>query len=281
LRLRHKRKRNLRHFFACSLRSCPLVVLFQVCFSRKFSQNKESLNLCVPYWSFHLLYTKKNKHIMNCIYCNGHCIKRGKAGSVQRYQCKCCRKSQQSIYVKPRIPSGKYQWTIKLNNEGCGISNIARLLEISKSSVQRVIERIAATIKMPQLRECGQSYEVDELRTFVGNKGNELWLIYAINRTSKQIVSFCVGHRTKENIAKVVFAVQKLQPKHIYSDRLNIYASLINKCIHKICERCTNYIERKNLTLRMHLKRLNRKTICFTRNASMLKNCVRLYCCAA
>ena len=134
---------------------------------------------------------------------------------------------------------------------------------------------------MPQLNESDQSYEIDELRTFVGNKGNELWLIYAINRASKQIVDFCVGRCTKENLAKVVSALQKLQPKHIYSDRLNIYASLINKSIHKIHARCINYIERKNLTLRIHLKRLSRKTICFTRNASMLENCVLLYCFAA
>jgi len=165
-----------------------------------------------------------------------------------------------------------------LNNEGCGISNIARLLEISKSSVQRLIERIAAYIRVPLPSEYGQSYEIDELRTFVGSKKNELWLIYAINRKSKQIVDFCVGRRTKENIAKVVTTLQKLQPKHIYSDRLNIYESLITKNIHRIYTRCINYIERKNLTLRTHLKRLSRKTICFTRNVNMLKNCTLLYC---
>ena len=131
---------------------------------------------------------------------------------------------------------------------------------------------------MPQLNECGQSYEIDELRTFVGNKKNELWLIYAINRTSKQIVDFFVGRRTKENISKVVATLLKLQPKYIYSDLLNIYDSLINKDIRKVYSRCINYIERKNLTFRTHLKRLSRKTICFTRSANMLENCVLLYC---
>ena len=149
---------------------------------------------------------------MKCIYCNNLCCKRGKSGNVQRYQCKNCKKSQQAIYTKPRIPQEKYKWTVKLNNEGCGISNIARLLGISKSSVQRLIERIAAGLQMPQLNESGQSYEIDELRTFCGSKRNELWLIYAINRASKQIVDFCIGRRTKENLAKVVLTLQKLQP---------------------------------------------------------------------
>ena len=111
---------------------------------------------------------------MNCYYCKNACVKSGIRKGVQRYRCKSCKKYQQPIYSKPRIPQEKYKWTVKLNNEGCGISNIARLLEISKSSVQRLIERIAAGLQMPQLKEFGQSYEIDELRTFVGNKKNEL-----------------------------------------------------------------------------------------------------------
>ena len=47
-----------------------------------------------------------------------------------------------------------------------------------------------------------------------------------------------VGRRTKENIAKVVSTLQKLHPKHIYSDKSNIYENLISKNIHKIYPRC-------------------------------------------
>ena len=87
---------------------------------------------------------------MNCHYCRNACVKSGVRKGVQRYQCKVCKRNMQAIYTKPRIPQEKYEWTVKLNNEGCGISNIARLLKISKSSVQRVIERIAANLQMPQ-----------------------------------------------------------------------------------------------------------------------------------
>jgi len=214
---------------------------------------------------------------MKCKYCQNPCYKRGKRNDVQQYSCKNCKKYQQSTYTKPRIPQEKYEWTVRLNNESCGISNIARLLEISKSSVQRLIERIVKEIKMPEINEVGQSYEIDELRTYCGNKRNELWLIYAINRCSKQIINFVVGRRTKENIAVVVSLIQKRQPKTIYTDRLNIYETLISKSIHKIYSRCTNYIERKNLTLRTLLKRLARKTLCFTRTAEMLQNTVFLF----
>ena len=113
---------------------------------------------------------------MKCKYCKKTCIKKGRVKNIQRYQCSCCKKYQQKEYSKPRILQDKYEWTIKLNNEGCGISNIARLLKISKSSVQRLIERIAVNLQIPPINESGRSYEIDELRTFCGNKNNELWL---------------------------------------------------------------------------------------------------------
>jgi len=213
---------------------------------------------------------------MECKFCQNLCYKRGKRNGIQQYSCKICKKYQLKEYRKPRIPPEKYEWTVRLNNEGCGISNIARLLEISKSSVQRLIERIVANLQLPEINEIGQSYEIDELRTYCGNKRNELWLIYAINRYSKQIINFVVGRRTKENIAIIISMLQKLHPKAIYSDRLNIYQTLICKGIHKVYSRCINYIERKNLTLRTLLKRLARKTLCFTRTAEMLKNVVFL-----
>lgn len=185
---------------------------------------------------------------MFCKYCKSVCIKRGKCNETQRYQCKQCGKSFLEKYIKPVIPKEKYHLTIKLNNEGCSISSIGRLLKISKSSVQRLIDRISSTIEEPEINEKHQSYEVDELRTFCGAKSKELWLIYAINKKTRQVMDFVVGRRTKENISKVLSTLMSLSPKHIYTDQLNIYKSIISKPIHKIYPRCTNYIERKNLT---------------------------------
>ena len=41
---------------------------------------------------------------MKCIYCNEDCKKRGKAGSVQRYQCKLCKKHNKKITQNPVFP---------------------------------------------------------------------------------------------------------------------------------------------------------------------------------
>ena len=51
----------------------------------------------------------------------------------------------------------------------------------------------------------------------------------------------------------------------------------IFKSIHKVFKHCTNKIERNNLTLRTHMKRLNRKTICYSIANLMLEACLRIY----
>jgi len=214
---------------------------------------------------------------MNCIYCNGKCIKKGKRNRTQNYQCNECKKYQQSSY-KNRIYTTKDEENIKaLNNEGVGIRSISRILRIPKSTVQGKIESIAKKITHPEIKETEQMYEIDELRTFVGNKKNESWVIYGINKIKGHVIDFCVGRRTKENLKKVVESILKLNPKKIFTDGLNIYPSLIPKAIHKVFVYNTNKIERHNLTLRTHIKRLTRKTICFSRSKDMLYNCVKLY----
>jgi len=214
---------------------------------------------------------------MKCAECHGECVKIGKVKNVQRYKCKECGKTQQKRYSKPPIKEEKYESVRNLTREGNSICGIARLLHISKSSVQRIIERIASAIKKREYQEENQTYEMDELRTFCGNKKNETWVCYVINKTTGKVIACCVGRRTKENLKKVIDRVLCLNPKKIYTDGLNIYKSLIPETIHKVFEHCTNKIERNNLTLRTHLKRLSRKTICFTRSNEMLENCVKLY----
>lgn len=63
----------------------------------------------------------------------------------------------------------------------------------------------------------------------------------------------------------------------VYTDKLKSYQSLIPSAIHKVIRFGTNHIERTNLTLRTHLKRLNRKTICFSKSEVMLKAVLNIY----
>ncbi len=212
---------------------------------------------------------------MKCKYCNSNCIKKGKQNGLQKYQCTTCRKYQQQTYKKKLTMHN--EMIVKLNNEGVGIRSIGRILSVSKTSVQRLIENISKKLRKPEITECNQSYEIDELRTYVGNRKNESWVMYAINKINGKVIDFAVGRRNKENLQKVVKTVMQLIPSKMYTDGLNIYASLIPKTMHKVFQYNINKIERKNLTLRTHLKRLSRKTICYSKSEKMLENSLKLY----
>jgi insertion element IS1 protein InsB len=216
---------------------------------------------------------------MTCRYCKGVCIKKGFYRKTQRFVCKSCFKYQQGSYVYSSCTYEKEKMIVKLNNVGVGISGIAIVTELSKTTVIRKIKVLASRIVRPEIMERGEEYEVDEMHTIVGNKlrENHTYIIYAINKRTKTVIDFAVGKRTKENIGKVIRSVKCLNPRMIFTDKLNVYPGLIGTTLHKASVYQINHIERFNLTLRTHLKRLSRKTICFSRSVEMLESCLKLY----
>jgi IS1 family transposase len=154
---------------------------------------------------------------------------------------------------------------------------MSRFIKFSKTTICKILDSVALKIRFTPPNETDCEYELDELRTFVGNKKNESWVMYALNKITKCVAAFEVGRRTKENLKKVTDAILKLNPKAIFTDRLLIYSLLIPKSIHCYKRRVTNHTERKNLHLRQQLRRLQRKTICFSRSESMLRNAVTIF----
>lgn len=116
---------------------------------------------------------------------------------------------------------------------------------------------------------------MDEMYTRIN--GKRRWITYAINRKTKQVIDFVVGRRSNDTISKVVNTVLLLNPKKIYTDRFLSYRSLIPKSIHKVTRYQTNRIERFNLNLRTHLKRLSRKTLCYSKSREVLEAILKIY----
>ncbi len=160
--------------------------------------------------------------------------------------------------------------------EGVGIRSIARILQISATTLLKRIIAISYTVSLPVLKP-RSNYEIDELCTFVRSKSKRIWIVYAFEKETKSIVGFNVGRRTNLTLNKVVNKVLSASPLAIFTDKLRGYQSLIPPSIHRIVRYGTNNIERANLTLRTHLKRLNRKTICFSKSEVMLKAVLNIY----
>ncbi|MEK9530906.1 MAG: IS1 family transposase, partial [Flavobacteriaceae bacterium] len=78
-------------------------------------------------------------------------------------------------------------------------------------------------------------------------------------------------------LRRVITSLQLAAAKTIYTDRLKQYQWLIPKVLHNIKRFGTNRIERMHLTLRTHLKRLNRRSIGYSRSVALLSATVKIY----
>ncbi|QMU63633.1 MAG: hypothetical protein GKR88_04595 [Flavobacteriaceae bacterium] len=137
--------------------------------------------------------------------------------------------------------------------------------------------KISNQIRIPYFNKLSCKFEVDKMLIKLANGKLQNCLIYAIEQKTKNVISFVIGNRSTENLKCIIDKLLVLNPKRIYKDRLNIYPSLIPSEIHKRFQYCTNRIERMNLNLLTHIKRLSRKTICFSRNKIYLEAHLRIY----
>jgi insertion element IS1 protein InsB len=120
--------------------------------------------------------------------------------------------------------------------------------------------------------------EWDELWSYVGKKANPRWTWYAIERKTGLIIAFENGRRTDESLKALIDKMAHLPIRICYSDAWAAYDKLLPKAyLHIIGKDNTWKIERKNLNFRIHLKRLNRKTICFSKNEEIHDNVIGLY----
>ncbi|HVD97384.1 MAG TPA: IS1 family transposase [Cytophagaceae bacterium] len=216
---------------------------------------------------------------MKCKSCEGACIKFGMyRNGDQRFRCKSCHRCQKEVYVYLGCEQGIEKDIEKLTNESCSIRSISRILKVSTTKVIKTIRELWKSYKREKrVILFGREYELDEMRTFVGNKQKKYWIVYAIDRATKEVVDFKVGKRNNRTLKRVVDTLLLAKAKKIYTDGLKSYKTLIPESIHKVGKYKINKIERNNLSVRTHLKRLSRKTICFSKSVSMLEATLGLY----
>ena len=194
----------------------------------------------------------------------------------QQYHCKNCNKRFIDFYTHKAHQPSTNNSIILLTKEGLGIRSTARILRISTTTLLKRIIAIAASIVQPAITKA-KTYEVDEMRTFIRRKEKLTWIVYALERETKKVVSFNVGPRTNKTLNFVLKSLKLSQAKRIFTDGLKNYKYLIESTVHNLKRFSNNHIERKNLTVRTHLKRLNRRTICFSKSSTILTAILRIY----
>ncbi len=147
---------------------------------------------------------------MDCKHCSKPCCKCGKQrNGKQKYRCKNCFKYQQASYQNQAYDIDINSQITSMAKEGVSIRSIGRLLSISKNTVLRRIRLIVASIKKPEIK-LGSIYELDEMWTFSQSKNNQQWISYIYDRSTKTVVDFVVGRRSRELSRPIVSEVFRI-----------------------------------------------------------------------
>jgi insertion element IS1 protein InsB len=111
--------------------------------------------------------------------------------------------------------------------------------------------------------------EADEMWSFVKRKKNQRWLWHAIDHHSGKVLAYVFGRRQDEVFLKLKALLEPFGITKYYTDYWGAYTRHIDMDQHLPGKRNTQKIERKHLTLRARIKRLARKTVCFSKSVQM------------
>jgi insertion element IS1 protein InsB len=111
--------------------------------------------------------------------------------------------------------------------------------------------------------------EVDEMWSFVGKKQEQRWLWHAIEHHTGAVLAYVFGRRTDEAFLQLKALLEPFGIQRFHTDYWGAYARHLEPEVHSPGKRNTQSIERKHLTLRTRIKRLARKTICFSKSTQM------------
>jgi len=111
--------------------------------------------------------------------------------------------------------------------------------------------------------------EVDEMWSFVQSKQQQRWLWWALDHSTGQVLAYVLATHEDEAFLQLKALLEPFGIMHFYSDGWGAYERHIEPVFHTVSKRNTQKIERKHLTLRTRIKRLARKTICFSKSIMM------------
>lgn len=216
---------------------------------------------------------------ITCPHCSSFNLKKnGKTRhKKQKYLCKECRRQFITDYAYQGCRPFIRSLILKMTLNGSGIRDISRVLAISVNTVLKTIREAAAKLPVLRVPTKAQTIELDEFWSFVGSKSNQPWTWLGLTSSTRRIGAVVNGRRTNKNCALLLEKYQNSQISEFASDEWQSYPKYIPTDLHYVGKDKTQRIERTNLNFRLHLKRLARRTIAFSKSNEMHDAVINLY----
>jgi len=108
--------------------------------------------------------------------------------------------------------------------------------------------------------------EMDEMWSFVQSKKQQRWLWHAIDHRTGAVLAYVLAPHEDAALQQLQQLLAPFAIEQFYTDSWGAYLRLLDAKHHTAGKANTQRIERKHLTLRTRIKRLARKTICFSKS---------------
>jgi insertion element IS1 protein InsB len=114
-----------------------------------------------------------------------------------------------------------------------------------------------------------EAAEVDEMWSYVGKKKEPRWLWHALDHRTGKVLAYVFGRRQDEVFLQLKALLEPFGITRFFIDHWGAYARHLPPETHIPGKWDTQQIERKHLTLRTRIKRLARKTLCFSKSIEL------------
>ena len=135
---------------------------------------------------------------------------------------------------------------------------------VNESLLQSLdVEQIAVIVRKVE------DAEIDEMWSFVVKKRQQRWLWHAIDHHTGKVLAYVFGRRKDTVFLQLKALLAPFGITRFYTDDWGAYRRHINADQHTVGKQHTQKIEQKHTTLRARIKRLARKTICFSKSIQL------------
>ena len=117
---------------------------------------------------------------------------------------------------------------------------------------------------------------MDEMWGFYHDKEHQIWLWWAIDHDTGEVIAFWFGTREHNNLDRLLELLVPLNIGTVYTDGNYAYYDRIDSVVLVVSKKNLQKIERKHLSLRTWCSRLVRKGIRFSKTEQMHKIAVGL-----
>ena len=115
----------------------------------------------------------------------------------------------------------------------------------------------------------GLSSELDEMWSYVRSKANPRWLWHAIDHHTGKVLAYVFGRRKDTVFLTLKALLEPFGIRRFYTDGWGAYERHIDPEQHHVGKEQTQKIESKHINVRTRIKRLVRRTICFSKTTTM------------